>query len=100
MMVHEREILQYLTDKYSERKQPVQKNWTFQEHFNFVDEELEEMLIDLFTRYNIRYDGFNLYHYFEPERPWWKGKPPERKLKPLTVEMIIESARAGVWLYE
>nr|VUD28290.1 Protein of uncharacterised function (DUF1493) [Raoultella sp. NCTC 9187] len=76
------------------------KNWTFQEYFNFVDEELEEMLIDLFTRYNIRYDGFNLYHYFEPERPWWKGKPPERKLKPLTVEMIIESARAGVWLYE
>jgi hypothetical protein len=41
-MVDEKEILQYLTDKYSERKQPVQKNWTFQEYFNFVDEELDE----------------------------------------------------------
>jgi hypothetical protein len=28
------------------------------------------------------------------------GKKPDIKIKPLTVEMIIESANAGRWLYD
>jgi hypothetical protein len=104
MEVDENEILDYITDKYSERRKPVSKDWTFQEHFNLVTDELGEMLIDLFTRYGISYDNFNLDNYFEPELPWWwwqlrreyKGKV----YKPLTVEMIIESAKAGCWLYD
>jgi len=99
-MIDEKEILNYITEKYSERKKQTQKEWTFQEYFNFIDEELEEMLVDLFTRYNIKHDNFNLDDYFEPELPWWRRKPPHKELKPLTVEMIIESAKAGQWLYD
>lgn len=101
-MVDENEILTYLTEKYSTHKKPVLKEWTFQEHFNFVQEELEEMLVDLFTRYEISHDNFDLDEYFEPEWPvwlWWK-KLQRRVYKPLTVDMIIESAKAGKWLYQ
>lgn len=101
-MVDENEILTYLTEKYSVYKKPVRKEWTFQEHFNFVQEELEEMLVDLFTRYEISHDNFDLDEYFEPEWPvwlWWK-KLQRRVYKPLTVNMIIESAKAGKWLYQ
>ncbi|WP_411754147.1 DUF1493 family protein [Serratia sp. (in: enterobacteria)] len=101
-MVDETEILTYLTEKYSANKKPVLKEWTFQEHFNFVQEELEEMLVDLFTRYEISHDNFDLDEYFEPEWPvwlWWK-KLQRKVYKPLTVNMIIESAKAGKWLYQ
>ncbi|CAI2160939.1 Protein of uncharacterised function (DUF1493) [Serratia fonticola] len=101
-MVDETEILTYLTEKYSLHKKPVLKEWTFQEHFNFVQEELEEMLVDLFTRYEISHDNFDLDEYFEPEWPvwlWWK-KLQRRVYNPLTVNMIIESAKAGKWLYQ
>ncbi|PKE29594.1 hypothetical protein CWS43_16280 [Rahnella sp. AA] len=104
MEVDENEILQYITEKYSERRKPVRKDWTFQEHFNLVTDELGEMLIDLFTRYGISYDNFNLDNYFEPELPWWwfrlRRQYKEKMYKPLTVEMIIESAKAGKWLYD
>jgi hypothetical protein len=67
MAIDESEILQYITENYSERKKPVSKDWTFREHFYFVPEELEEMLLDLFTRYNIKHDNFNIDDYFQPE---------------------------------
>lgn len=100
MLIDENEILKYITEKYSERKKPVSKEWSFQEHFNFVPEELEEMLLDLFNRYNITYENFNLDDYFEPEIPWWRRRDKEKVYKRLTVEMIIESAKAGKWLYD
>ena len=99
-MISEQDILNYLTEKYSHRKEPVKREWTFQEHFNFIDEELDEILADLFTRYHIAYDNFDLDNYFTPEKPWWSGKQASRQLKPLTVEMIIKSAIAGRWLYD
>ncbi|WP_267955824.1 DUF1493 family protein [Pectobacterium versatile] len=30
----------------------------------------------------------------------WQKKPLSKALKPLTVGMIIESAKAGKWLYD
>lgn len=101
-MVDENEILNYISEKYSVFKKPANKEWTFQEHFNFVQEELEEMLLDLFTRYGISHENFDLDEYFEPEWPvwlWWK-KLQQRVYKPLTVGMIIESAKVGRWLYQ
>jgi hypothetical protein len=107
MAIDESEILQYITENYSERKKPVSKDWTFREHFYFVPEELEEleeMLLDLFTRYNIKHDNFNIDDYFQPELPWWwfrlRREYKEKSYKTLTVEMIIESAKAGKWLYD
>lgn len=37
------------------------------EHFNLVPEDLEEMLLDLFNRYEIEHSNFVMDNYFEPE---------------------------------
>ncbi|SCZ40971.1 hypothetical protein SAMN03159368_3727 [Enterobacter hormaechei] len=50
LLPDEQEFLNYITENYSERKRPALKEWTFQEHFNLVPEDLEEMLLDLFNR--------------------------------------------------
>lgn len=104
LLPDEQEFLNYVTDNYSEHKRPVSKEWTFQEFFNLVPEDLEDMLIDLFTRYDIEHTNFTLDNYFEPELFWWQWKHKKewkgRQLKPLTLEMIIESAKAGCWLYD
>lgn len=42
--------------------------------FNLVPEDLEDMLIDLFTRYGIEHTNFTLDNYFEPELFWWQWK--------------------------
>jgi hypothetical protein len=46
MLHDEQELLDYLTENYSDRKSPARKKWTFQEHFNLVPEDLEDMLLD------------------------------------------------------
>lgn len=101
-MIDENEILEYITENYSELKKPAQKDWTFQQYFNMLPEDIEDMLLDLFVRYNIDYSNFNLDDYFEPEWPVWLlwKKFQRKEYKPLTVEMIIESAKAGKWLYQ
>lgn len=104
LLPDEQEFLEYVSENYSDRKRPAKKEWTFQEHFNFLPEDLEDMLVDLFTRYGIEHSTFVLDTYFEPELFWWQWKKRKawlaRELKPLTLEMIIESAKAGHWLYD
>lgn len=53
LLSDEQELLDYITQNYSDRKSPAMKEWTFQEHFNLVPEDLEDMLLDLFIRYGI-----------------------------------------------
>ncbi|CNH61196.1 putative phage-associated acyl carrier protein [Yersinia aldovae] len=103
----ETEVLKYLTDNYSEGKSwfksermPVDKHWTFQEHFNFPPEDIDDMLSDIFTHFNIDFSNFDAENYFECQYAFWQKKPPPREKKLLTVEMIIESAKAGRWLYD
>ncbi|MBU9808600.1 DUF1493 family protein [Rahnella sp. C60] len=100
----EQELLDYVTNTYGQRDKPAQKDWTFEEHFNFFQEELEEMLFDLFTRYGIEHSNFNIDDYFMPEFYWWQFKLKkewqDRQFKTLTLGMIIESAKAGRWLYD
>jgi len=45
-----------------------------------------------------QYDKHAGVHYFEPD--FLGSKPPEKPLKPLTVRMLVESAKAGEWLYD
>lgn len=104
LLPDEQEFLDYITENYSERKRPARKDWTLQEHFNLVPEDLEEMLLDLFNRYEIEHRNFVMDNYFEPELFWFqfglRKKFRDRQYKPLTLEMIIESAKAGRWLYD
>lgn len=103
LLPDEQELLDYVSENYSESHQPAQKEWTFAEHFNFIQEDLEEMLFDLFTRYEIEHSHFNVDDYFMPEFYWWQFRLKRawrnREFKTLTLEMIIESAKAGRWLY-
>ena len=104
LLPDEQELLDYVTEKYGEREKPAQKEWSFQEHFNFIQEDLEEMLFDLFTRYGIAHGNFNLDNYFMPEFYWWQFRLKKdwrnHRFKMLTLEMIIESAKVGYWLYD
>lgn len=102
--VTQQELLDYVTMTYGDQDYPAKKDWTFQEHFNFIQEDLEEMLFDLFTRYDIEHSNFNLDNYFMPELYWWqfrlKKEWRDRQFKTLTLEMILESAKEGKWLYD
>ncbi|MBF8447894.1 DUF1493 family protein, partial [Serratia ureilytica] len=41
--------------------------------------------------------GMEFTHYFSPE--FFGSKVPEQPLKPLTIRMLVESAKVGRWLY-
>lgn len=103
----ESEVIHYLMEKYPVRKhwykpgfKQITKEWTLQDDFKFLPEDAHDFLLDVFEHFNIEYSGFDGINYFEYEYPFWQKKPSIKELKPLTVGMIIESARAGVWLYE
>ena len=104
LLPDEQEFLDYITENDSERKHPVQKEWTFQEHFNLFPEDLEDMLLDLFSRYGIAHSNFVMDNYFEPELFWFQFRLRktfrDRQYKSLTLDMIIESAKAECWLYD
>ncbi|KLP54558.1 hypothetical protein ABR39_16935 [Enterobacter genomosp. O] len=89
MLHDEQELFDYLTENYSDHKSPANKEWTFQEHINLIPEDLEDMLLDLFTRYGIEYSNFVMDHYFEPELFWFqfrlRKKFRDRQYKPLTL---------------
>ncbi|MBU9823102.1 MULTISPECIES: DUF1493 family protein [Rahnella] len=104
----ETEICEYLTKHYGFRKSwrdpeivPVQKHWGINEgEFNLLPEDAEDMLLDVFTKYSVDYLDFDMLNYYEAERAFWQKKLPQRELKPLTVEMIIEAVKVGRWFYD
>ena len=103
---YEAEVIGYIMQRYPIRihwfkpgfKQ-VTKEWTLQGDFWFFPEDAEDFLSDIFEHFNIDYSTFESTNYIEYEYPFWQKKP-DIKIKPLTVEMIIESANAGRWLYD
>ena len=74
LLSDENECLEYITESYSEHKRLAEKGWTFQQHFNFVPEDLEGMLLDLFSRYSIAHSNFVMDNYFEQEVFWLQRK--------------------------
>ncbi len=61
-------------------------------------EDAEDTLDYYFRNWNVKPNGFEIIYYFEPN--FLGSKPPEKPLKPLTVRMLVESAKAGEWLYD
>lgn len=103
---YEAEVIGYIMQHYPMRKrwfkpdlQQVTREWTLQDDFRFFPEDAEDFLLDVFEHFHINYSKFESTHYIEYEYPFWQKKP-EIVIKPLTVEMIIESAKAGKWLYD
>jgi Protein of unknown function (DUF1493) len=104
----EAEVIGYIMERYPIRAhwfkpglKQVNREWTLQDDFHFLPEDAHDFLLDVFEHFQIEYSGFDGRNYFEYEYPFWQKKPsPASALKPLTVKMIIESARAGKWLYD
>ena len=67
LLSNEQEFLDYITEYYSDRKCPENKECTFQIHFNLSSEDLEDMLPDIFTRYRIECSNIVRNRYFGPE---------------------------------
>lgn len=107
MRNYEAEVIEYIMKNYPIRERwfrpglkQVTKEWTLEDDFQFIPEDAYDFLADLFEHFDIEYSNFDGRNYIEQEYPFWKKEPPEIELKPLTVEMIIESAKAGKWLYD
>lgn len=107
MRDYETEVIKYIMEKYPIRKRwfkpeikQVTKEWTLDDDFQFLPEDAHDFLADVFEHFDIEHSNFDGGNYFEYEYPFWQKKPPKRVLRPLTVEMIIESAKAGKWLYD
>lgn len=58
------------------------------------EEEAYELLVEIFNEFKMNIDDLNFYSYFPKSL---KRKDMDR---PLTVGMLIESAKAGKWLYD
>lgn len=103
---YETEVIGYIMQRYPIKKhwlkpdlKQVTKEWSLQDDFQFVPEDAEDFLLDIFEHFNIDYSNFESINYIEYEYPFWQKKP-NIEIKPLTIEMIIESAKAGRWLYD
>ncbi|EHG7817763.1 DUF1493 family protein, partial [Salmonella enterica subsp. enterica serovar Enteritidis] len=51
---------------------------------------------EYFKRWNVDSEGFDILNYLNPE--YFGSKEPDPR-KPLTVGMLVESAKTGRWLY-
>lgn len=107
MKDYETEVIEYIMEKYPIREhwfrpglKQVTKEWNLTDDFEFLPEDAYDFLADLFEHFGIECSNFDGSKYIVTEYPFWKKEPPEIELKPLTVAMIIESAKVGKWLYD
>lgn len=104
----ESDVIGYIMERYPVRKRwykpelvQITKEWTLIDDFRFIPEDAYDFLKDMFEHFNIDSSEFDWTHYIEREYPFWQKRPsPEPEIKPLTVAMIIESAKAHKWLYD
>ncbi|ELY4156531.1 DUF1493 family protein [Cronobacter turicensis] len=66
----------------------------------------DEIMKDYFNRFPVDDSGFDFFRYWPPETGMWPHCLRPRALRveikapePLTISMLIESAKAGRWLY-
>jgi Protein of unknown function (DUF1493) len=75
--------------------------------YPWVWETGEEIMDDYFKTFNVNSENFDLLKYW-PDEPGWIPHfllPKSMRIKyvepePLTIGMLIESAKAGRWLYD
>jgi hypothetical protein len=103
---YEKKVIDYLMAHYPVKKRwfrseikQITPEWSLNEDFQFTPEDAEEFLIDVFTAFNVDYSQLDTRNYLEYEYPFWQ-QTFKKRIKPLTVAMIIESVKAGRWLYD
>ena len=65
-------------------------------------DDVEELMEEYFTEFNVKIGGFRVETYYPEVKFSWN---PFKKIDPITVPdftigMLIESAKAGRWLYD
>lgn len=106
LMNIEQEIIDYIYENHSHRKygffgkrpEVTLDTELTKGGLDVIWEDAEDTLDYYFRNWNVKLNGFEIIYYFEPD--FLGSKPPEKPLKPLTVRMLVESAKAGEWLYD
>jgi len=98
-----KEIIDFIDQEYNPKKyflfgpkRTITLDTSIRDDLKLVFEDSEELLQEYFKRWNVDSDGFEILNYLNPEYLGSKEPDPH---KPLTVGMLIESAKAGHWLY-
>ncbi|EOU1338401.1 DUF1493 family protein [Cronobacter malonaticus] len=100
----EKEIIEFIDRDYNPRKYflfgpkcPVTRDTRIRDDLKLVFEDNEELLQAYFSRWRVEPGSSEILDYFHPGYLGSKEPDPH---KPLTVAMLVESAKAGRWLYE
>lgn len=84
------------------------KKWNFTPETDFDTDlnldigEAEELMEEFFSLFNVERGNFKIQTYY-PDEPWYWNpfkKPPVIPVPDFTIGMLIESAKAGRWLYD
>lgn len=67
------------------------------EHINLSGDDGDDAINTYQAIWHVDPAGMEFTHYFAPE--FFGSKVSEQPLKPLTIRMLVESAKAGRWLY-
>ncbi|QKJ85179.1 DUF1493 family protein [Paramixta manurensis] len=102
----EQEIIHYIYENHSHKKygffgprpEVTPQTELTRGGLDIIWEDAEDTLSYYFRNWNVELNKFEITHYFAPD---FLGSPePEQPLKPLYVWMLVESAKAGRWLYD
>ncbi|EBL5543659.1 DUF1493 family protein [Salmonella enterica subsp. enterica serovar Schwarzengrund] len=98
-----KEIIDFIDQEYNTKKyflcgpkRTITLDTSIRDDLKLVFEDSEELLQKYFKRWNVDPEGFDIPNYLNPE--YFGSKEPDPR-KPLTVGMLVESAKAGRWLY-
>lgn len=99
----ELEIINFIDQGYNAKryylfgdKKELKRTTNIRDDLNLVYEDCVELMEEYFERWAVDPNGFEILDYFNPEYLGSKERDPHI---PLTLEMLIESAKAGRWLY-
>lgn len=100
----ENDILAFIQKGYSHKKYllfgpllTVTAETDLRLDLKIVYEDAEELFAHYFKAWNVAPEQFGIDRYFNPE---YLGSPePVTPLEKVTVNMLIESAKVGRWLY-
>lgn len=100
----EHEILSFIKRNYSRKKfllwghvNPVTLETDLRQDLKVIYEDAGDLFTYFFHNWKVDFANFSIDKYFSPE--YLGSALPNKPLEPITVGMLVESAKAGRWLY-
>jgi Protein of unknown function (DUF1493) len=87
---------------FKSRQPALTPETDFDTDLHMEEEEAEELMNDFFSIFNIQKNKFDIKIYYPDEPFSWNPfrKPTPIPVPDFTIGMLIESAKAGRWLYD